>query len=56
MTMKSQILRKKITSFQDLISHTNEIANLEREITLFHAKAVQNILKESKELLHPHII
>ena len=41
------ILRKKITSFQDLISHTNEIANLEREITLFHAKAVQNILKES---------
>ena len=41
------ILRKKITSFQDLISHTKEITNLEREITLFHAKAVQNILKES---------
>ena len=41
-------LRRKLSSFQDLKSNEKEIINLEKEITLFQAKAVEIVLKESK--------
>ena len=41
-------LRDKIKSSKDLKKSSKELKNIEREITLFHAKAVSEILKESK--------
>ena len=38
-------LRAKILKSNDLKKNVNEISNLEREITLFHAKIVNNILE-----------
>ena len=38
-------LKDKILKFDDIKKNENEISNLEREITLFHAKIVNNILK-----------
>ena len=38
-------LRAKILKSNDLKNNINEISNLEREITLFHAKIVNNILE-----------
>ena len=38
-------LRVKITKSEDLKKNENEITNLEKDITLFHAKIVNNILK-----------
>ena len=38
-------LRAKILKFDDLIKNTNEIDILEREITIFHAKITNEILK-----------
>jgi len=38
-------LRVKILKSDDLKKNENEISNLEREITLFHAKIVNNILE-----------
>ena len=39
------ILREKILNLEDIKKNENEINNLEREITLFHAKVVTKILK-----------
>lgn len=41
-------IRGKLSSFQDLKSNEKEIINLEKEITLFHARAVEIVLKEFK--------
>ena len=41
-------LRDKIESSKDLKKSSKELKNIEREITLFHAKVVNEILKESK--------
>ena len=38
-------LRDKIKSSEDLKKFSKEIKNVEKEITLFHAKAVHQILK-----------
>ena len=38
-------LRSKILKFEDLKKNENDISNLEREITIFHAKIVNNILR-----------
>ena len=38
-------LRAKILKFEDLQKNTNEINSLEKEITLFHAKVVNEILE-----------
>ena len=41
-------LRDKIKSSKDLRKFSKEIKNIEQEITLFHAKAVNQILKKAK--------
>jgi len=41
-------LRDKIKSSKDLKKFLKEIKNIEKEITLFHAKAVNQILKKTK--------
>ena len=41
-------LRDKINSTKDLKKFSKEIKNIEKEITLFHAKAVNQILKKIK--------
>ena len=41
-------LRDKIKSSKDLKKFSKEIKNIEKEITLFHAKAVNQILKKTK--------
>ena len=41
-------LRDKIKSSRDLKKFSTEIKNVEKEITLFHAKAVNQILKKTK--------
>jgi len=41
-------LKDKIESSKDLKKFSKEIKNIEREITLFHAKAVNQILKKTK--------
>ena len=41
-------LRDKIKSSKDLKKFSKEIKNVEKEITLFHAKAVNEILKKTK--------
>ena len=41
-------LRDKIKSSRDLKKFSTEIKNVEKEITLFHAKAVNQILKKAK--------
>jgi len=41
-------LRDKIKSPKDLKKFSKEITNVEKEITLFHAKAVNQILKKTK--------
>ena len=41
-------LRAKIKSSKDLKKFSKEIKNIEKEITLFHAKAVNQILKKTK--------
>ena len=41
-------LRDKIKSFNDLKKISKEIKNIEKEITLFHAKAANEILKKQK--------
>tara|TARA_Y100001970_G_scaffold10199_1_gene12047 strand:+ start:15 stop:1175 length:1161 start_codon:yes stop_codon:yes gene_type:complete len=41
-------LRDKIKSSKDLKKFSKEIKNVEKEITLFHAKAVHQILKRTK--------
>ena len=41
-------LRDKIKSSRDLKKFSQEIKNVEKEITLFHAKAVNQILKKTK--------
>ena len=41
-------LRDKIKSSKDLKNFSKEIKNIEKEITLFHAKAVSQILKKTK--------
>ena len=41
-------LRGKIKSSKDLRKFSKEIKNVEKEITLFHAKAVNQILKKTK--------
>ena len=41
-------LRDKIKSSKDLKNFSKEIKNIEKEITLFHAKAVSQILKKIK--------
>ena len=38
-------LRKKIHSLDDLNKHTEELNDLEREITLFHSKIIDEIIK-----------
>ena len=48
-------LRGKISKFSNLIEKKNEINNLEKEITLFHAKIVNEISKlidKSASLVH----
>tara|TARA_B100000963_G_scaffold354190_1_gene370218 strand:+ start:11336 stop:12481 length:1146 start_codon:yes stop_codon:yes gene_type:complete len=41
-------IRDKITNLKGLERHLEEIKNLEREITLFHVKVINEILKTSK--------
>ena len=41
-------LRDKIKSVKDLKKHKNQIQFVEKEITIFHAKAVNEILKKTK--------
>ena len=41
-------LRDKIKSSKDLKKFSKEVKNIEKEITLFHAKAVNEILKKTK--------
>ena len=41
-------LRSKVLEPNDLKNHSEEIKLLERELTIFHAEAVNNILSESK--------
>ena len=41
-------IRNKILSPKDLKTQSNELQSIEREITLFHANAVNEILEESK--------
>ena len=41
-------LRDKIKSSKDLKNFSKEIKNVEKEITLFHAKAISQILKKTK--------
>ena len=41
-------MRSKISSPEELNGYINEIKDLEREITLFHARAVEATLNESK--------
>ena len=41
-------LRDKIKGLKDLKEFSKEIKNIEKEITLFHAKAVSQILKKTK--------
>ena len=41
-------LRDKIKSSSDLKKFSKEIDNVEKEITLFHAKAINKILKKTK--------
>ena len=41
-------LKEKIHNYKDLKKFTNELKSLEKEITLFHAKVITNILKEKK--------
>jgi len=41
-------LRDKIKSYKDLEKFSKEVKNIEKEITLFHAKAVNEILKKTK--------
>ena len=41
-------LREKVLFIDDLKAHFNEIKSIEREITLFHANAVNKILEVSK--------
>ena len=41
-------LRDKIKKFRDLKKFSKEIKNVEKEITLFHAKAINQILKKTK--------
>ena len=41
-------LRDKIKSSKDLKKHQKQIKSVEKEITIFHAKAVNQILKKTK--------
>ena len=41
-------IREKVSVIDDLKAHSDEIKSLEREITLFHANAVNKILETSK--------
>ena len=41
-------LRDKINSSKDLKKHNKQIKSVEKEITIFHAKAVNEILKKTK--------
>tara|TARA_B100000700_G_scaffold31140_1_gene29864 strand:- start:114 stop:1214 length:1101 start_codon:yes stop_codon:yes gene_type:complete len=41
-------IRKKVSVFEDLKSYSDEIKSLEREITIFHANAVNKIIETSK--------
>ena len=41
-------IREKVLVVDDLKTHSDEIKSLEKEITLFHANAVNKILKTSK--------
>ena len=45
---KILIIREKITDSEKLKSHLDEINDLEKKITLFHAKAVNETFKKSK--------
>ena len=41
-------LRDKIKSSKDLKKHQKQIKSIEKEITIFHAKSVNEILKKTK--------
>ena len=41
-------IREKVLVIDDLKTHSDEIKSLEKEITLFHANAVNKILETSK--------
>ena len=41
-------LRGKISSFRDLKKHQKQVKSVEKQITIFHAKAVNEILKKKK--------
>ena len=42
-------LRDKIKSSKDLKKHQKQIKSVEKEITIFHAKAVFEVLKKTKK-------
>ena len=44
-------LKDKINSYKDLINYTLEISNLERDITLFHAKIIKDLKMEDEDYL-----
>ena len=41
-------LKEKIHNYKDLKKFANELKSLEKEITLFHAKVITNILKKKR--------
>ena len=45
---KLTILRDKINVSTDLIKHQKKLKTVEKEITIFHAKAVNETLKKNK--------
>ena len=45
---KISSIREKITYPEGLNEHSDKIKDLEREITLFHVKAIKEILEKSK--------
>jgi len=48
LTQKILNIRQKIINTEKLNKHLDEINNLERDITLFHIKAVKEVLEQSK--------
>jgi len=58
LSLKIVDLRNKIKVFKDLNRYSDELKSIEKEITIFHAKAVNDILQivKKKKLPNPKII
>ena len=42
------LLKEKINSSKDLINYSDDLKNLERKITMFHVKLINEILKKKR--------